>query len=148
MSNEGDSKTKVNETHLGYIQAVIDRMGQNSFHAKEWSVTVVSALIAFYLTKDAEKSRSVIAITAGIVTILFALIDAYYLHLERGYRYLYKVVAKLDKDTSVMPYSMSRPKKVKGFGHYMKAFISVSTGLFYLVILLGVIALYVFTYII
>lgn len=145
MNNEEENKKKVNETHLGYIQAVIDRMGQNSFHAKEWSVTVVSALIAFYLTKDAEESRFVIVITAGVVTILFGLIDAYYLHLERGYRQLYKVVAQLESDSSIKPYSMNRPNQTKGFCHYMKAFVSVSTGLFYLVILLGIIALYIFT---
>ena len=142
-----DNHNKVNETHLGYIQAVIDRMGQNSFHAKEWCVTVVSALIAFYLTKDADNSRPAIAITAGVVTILFCVVDAYYLHLERGYRDLYKVAAKLEEDSDFKPYSMSRLEKSKGFGHYMKAFISISTGLFYLVILIGIATLFVITYV-
>ena len=32
--SEKQSSVKINETHLGYIQAVINRMGQNSFQAK------------------------------------------------------------------------------------------------------------------
>ncbi len=141
----GDSKKKINETHLGFIQNVTDRMGQNSFHSKNWCVTVISAMVAFYLTQDAATMRPVIAVTACVVTILFSLIDAYYLHLERGYRYLYKVAAQLVEDSTVKDFSMSRPKRYKGFKKYIEALFSVSTGLFYLVILIGIIILYVMT---
>ncbi len=141
--DKNKEQIEINETHLGFIQNTIDRMGQNSFHAKEWCVTVISALVAFYLTQDAVPVRSVVAVLAGVVAVLFALVDAYYLHLERGYRYLYKVAAQLEKDDSVRPYSMSRPRKYKGFKPFMKALFSLSTGLFYLVILVGVICLYV-----
>lgn len=137
-----EKSNPVNETHLGYIQAVIDRMGQNSFHAKEWCVTVVSALIAVYLTND---TSIAVPITAEVVTNLFAFVDAYYLHLERGYRHLYKIAAQLETDPTVKPYSMSRPKKVKGFWRYMKALFSLSTGLFYLMIVIGIAAMYIFT---
>ena len=140
-----ETEKKVNETQLGFIQAIIDRMGQNSFHAKEWCVTVISALVAFYLTQVALSVRPIIVITAGVVAVLFAVVDAYYLHLERGYRYLYKVAAHLIKDDSVKPYSMSRPKQVKGFKNFMKALLSISTGLFYFVIVVGIVCLYIFT---
>ena len=86
--NSKDSS--VNETHLAFLQSIIDRMGQNSFHAKEWCVTVVSALVAFYLSQDSRSVRPVAAITASAVTALFAMVDAYYLYLERGYRFLYQ----------------------------------------------------------
>ena len=141
----GTEEKRINEKHLEFIQNVIDRMGQNSFHAKEWCITVISALIAFYLTQDAAVIRPVVTVTACVVTVLFALVDAYYLHLERGYRYLYKVAAGLETDNTVKPYSMSRPKKYKSFSHFMEALFSLSTGLFYLVILIGLICLYIFT---
>ena len=140
-----NEETKINETHLGFIQSVVDRMGQNSFHAKEWCVTVISALVAFYLTQDAENVRPVIVITAGVVAFLFAVVDAYYLHLERGYRYLYKVAAHILEDKNVRDYSMSRPKKMKGAWPFLKELFSISTGLFYLAIIGGIVCLYIFT---
>lgn len=135
---------KVNEAHLGFIQALIDRMGQNSFHAKEWCVTVVSALVAFYLTRDSKEVRPVVVIAAIVVSLLFCMVDAYYLHLERGYRYLYKVAANIEEDESVKPYSMSRPKKKKGFRNFLKCLFSLSTGLFYLAVIVGLVCLYIF----
>ncbi|MCR5722017.1 MAG: hypothetical protein K6G72_06720 [Lachnospiraceae bacterium] len=141
--NSKDSS--VNETHLAFLQSIIDRMGQNSFHAKEWCVTVVSALVAFYLSQDSRSVRPIAAITAGAVAVLFAVVDAYYLHLERGYRFLYKVVANLVEDETAQPYSMSRPKRMKGFKPLLKALFSISTGLFYLAVIVGIVCLYIFT---
>ncbi len=136
---------EINETYLGFIQNIIDRMGQNSFHAKEWCVTVISALMAFYITQDGVLARPLIAAIAAVVTILFAFIDAYYLHLERGYRYLYKVAVLIEEDDTIKPLSMSRPMKYRGAKPFFKALFSLSTGLFYLVILIGIFFLYLFT---
>ena len=140
-----ENEKKINTTHLGFIQSLVDRMGQNSFHAKEWCVTVITALVAFYLTQDKVTIRPVAVIMAGVVTILFAFVDAYYLHLERGYRYLYKVAAQIVEDDTVKPYSMSRPKKYKGLKPFLRALFSLSTGLFYFVIIAGIACLYFFT---
>lgn len=139
------SDKTINETHLSFLQSIIDRMGQNSFHAKEWCVTVISALVAFYLAQDSLAVRPIVVVTAGVVAFLFAVVDAYYLHLERGYRYLYKVVAHLIDGETVPPYSMGRPKKMKGFKPFLKALFSISTGLFYFAIIVGVVCLYIFT---
>lgn len=49
--SEKQSSVKINETHLGYIQAVINRMGQNSFQAKTWCITVISLNESFSGTK-------------------------------------------------------------------------------------------------
>jgi hypothetical protein len=67
------------------IQAVIDRMGRNSFLLKGWSVTLVAALIGL----AAGKSNGDFAIIAAAVAGVLGLLDAYYLAVERKYRDLY-----------------------------------------------------------
>jgi len=67
------------------IQAVIDRMGRNSFLLKGWSVTLVAALIGL----AADKSNGDFAIIAAAVAGVLRSLDAYYLAVERKYRKLY-----------------------------------------------------------
>lgn len=40
MNNQ---EQQVNDTLLGYIQNTITRIGQNSFQAKAWAITIISA---------------------------------------------------------------------------------------------------------
>jgi len=74
-----------NAAHLQMIQAVIERMGRNSFLLKGWSVTLVAALIGL----AADKSNGDFAIIAAAVSGVLGLLDAYYLAVERTYRDLY-----------------------------------------------------------
>jgi hypothetical protein len=68
------------------IQTVIERMGRNSFLLKSWTVGLVAALIGL----SAEKSNADFAIIAAGVSLVFGLLDAYYLAVERRYRALYE----------------------------------------------------------
>lgn len=83
--------------HLGFIQAIITRMGTNSFLLKGWSVTLVSALFAL-APKDADKSFMLIAYFPIFV---FWGLDAFFLHQEKLFRKLYEDVAigKIKSDT-------------------------------------------------
>ena len=81
----------INETHLGFIQNAIDRMSRCSFQSKAWCVTIISALVALYLNAN-NKGCIGIAIMASV---LFMLLDVYYLYLERGYIELYNIVAEI-----------------------------------------------------
>jgi hypothetical protein len=81
--------------HLEMIQAVIARMAQNSFVIKGWSITLVSALIAF----GGEKSDPRYAILAVAAALVFWGLDAYYLQLERRFRLLYDDAASRDMGT-------------------------------------------------
>ena len=139
---EHDTKRAPNETYLGYIQATISRMGQNAFQAKTWCITVVTALLVFFLEKSPECSKSItIYVLAGVV-ILFCLLDTYYLYLERGYRKLYKIAAGLEPAAeNLFDYDMQIPKIGRGIREYGKAFLSVSTGLFYGLIIVLLIVL-------
>lgn len=74
------------ETHLQMIQAAIARMSSQSTTIKGWSVTVSGALLGY----SATASTPVVAAIAAYVILAFAVLDAYYLALERQYRLLYR----------------------------------------------------------
>ncbi|HEY7951136.1 MAG TPA: hypothetical protein VID51_09950 [Solirubrobacterales bacterium] len=71
--------------HLQMIQAIIDRLGRNSFLLKGWTVTLVAALIGLATAK----SNADFALIAAAVSLVFGMLDAYYLAVERNYRALY-----------------------------------------------------------
>ena len=80
------------QTHLGIIQNVIQRMASNSSQCKTWSITIVSAILVIV----ADKSKPEYAWIAFFPTILFSLLDVYYLALEKGFRERYnKFIQKL-----------------------------------------------------
>jgi hypothetical protein len=82
---ERDSASVPDVEHLKMIQGVIGRLAGNSFLIKGWSVTIAAGLSAFART---EADRSLAWIGVGVVAV-FALLDAYYLAVERVYRQLY-----------------------------------------------------------
>lgn len=85
-----------NVKHLEMIQAIIERMGNNSFIIKGWSFTSIGALFAFWFSNT---SMWYILLLNFCVTILFWIHDAYYLSLERQFRRLYDEVRLSDTET-------------------------------------------------
>ena len=77
-----------NVEHLKLIETVTGRMASNSFLIKGWTVTLVAGLNAF---ASAKTDHRVAWIAVGVV-VVFAVLDAFYLALERAYRELYKRV--------------------------------------------------------
>jgi hypothetical protein len=78
-----------NVERLKLIQAIIDRMARNSFALKGWAVTLTGALLSL----TAARQDSTIALIAIYALLALAVLDAYYLALERAYRSLYKHAA-------------------------------------------------------
>ncbi|MFZ3509154.1 hypothetical protein [Vibrio harveyi] len=93
---ETNLKIEIKIAHLGFIQGVINRMGQNSFLLKGWSITLIAALFAL-AAKDANEQ---FALIAYIPTVVFWLLDAFFLHQEKLYRKLYEQVAEEIIDSS------------------------------------------------
>lgn len=87
--------------HLEFTQNVITRMNSNSFQIKGWAITVVSAFLALY----ASNKNEVYIFIAIIPTILFGLLDTYYLQLERKFRLIYHNI--IDPAINVTPFNMS-----------------------------------------
>ena len=135
------NRTVPDEKHLEFIQNNITRMGQNSFQAKTWGISIVSALLAFMLSQQDVQVKQSCIIISIIATVLFCLLDVYYLYLERGYRALYNVAAGLTSGQRIAKYDMRIPEKERGFVKYLGAIISFSTGLFYGAMLTGLIIL-------
>jgi hypothetical protein len=75
-----------NEAHLSLIQSVIARLSDRSTAVKSWCITVTGALLGF----GATTSRPLVAFIPIYVILAFAVLDAYYLAVERGYRRLYR----------------------------------------------------------
>jgi len=73
------------QAHLSITQSVIQRMAANSGSCKAWCITLVSAILVIV----ADKGKPNHALIAGIPTILFLVLDTYYLALERCFRESY-----------------------------------------------------------
>jgi uncharacterized membrane protein YdfJ with MMPL/SSD domain len=73
------------EVHLQMIQAVVSRLAAQSTTIKGWCVTLTAALLGY----GATAATPVIVGLAIYVIVAFAVLDAYYLVLERKYRELY-----------------------------------------------------------
>lgn len=76
--------------HLTFIQGIINRMGQNSFLLKGWSVTIIAALFAL----AAKDSNKLFVLVAYFPAFMFWFLDGYFLHQERLFRKLYEMVAE------------------------------------------------------
>lgn len=89
-------RSEYKRQHLDFIQGVINRMASNSFQIKGFTIAVVAILGSLY----AANREFFCIFSALIATIFFALMDAYYLQLERKYRRLYnKSIEEMDKDS-------------------------------------------------
>ena len=71
--------------HLANLQGIIGRMAGNSANCKAWCLTVATA--AAGLIKGLALDQQVGLVFAPI--LLFCLLDAYYLGMERAFRGLY-----------------------------------------------------------
>jgi len=81
------------EAHLAMIRRVINRLAQNSFLLKGWSVLLVSALLAV----AASSSEDWILPVAFLPAVVFWGLDGYYLRQERLFRRLYDRARAVDE---------------------------------------------------
>ena len=92
--------------HLEMIQSVIERMSNNSFLIKGWSITLASAI--FIVAIQAQDKAS--ALWTLFPAVIFWFLDGYYLWQERLLRSLYEYVRKLDEKK--IDFSMDTSKVV------------------------------------
>ena len=86
--------------HLEFIQQAINRMASNLFLLKGWTVTLIAAMFAL----AAKESRDFYFVLAYFPTLMFWLLDGYFLSQERRFRALYDHVRTLDE--SAIDFSM------------------------------------------
>ena len=80
--------------HLEFIQNVINRMANTSFLLKGWSITIIAGLFAF---SAAEGSTAVLWLGV-LLTLVFWILDSYFLWQERLFRSLYDHVRNLKEE--------------------------------------------------
>lgn len=126
--------------HLNMIQGIISRMGNNGFALKGWTVGIIIAIYTF----TGQNSNKAVIITL-IPLIVFWMLDAYYLMLEKKFRLLYDNVRT--KDEKEIDYSMSfndiniKDGKEKDFS-FIKIMFSKSIVPFYFVCIVTTLIIY------
>jgi hypothetical protein len=111
--------------HLEFINSTVNRMANNSFLIKAWSVTLVSAAFALS-TKD---SNVKYLLFAFVPTFFFWCLDAYFLWQERLFRDHYNHVRI--QEVSKIDFSM-RPEKISKSSTFFRSFFSKTLLLYYL----------------
>ena len=76
---------------IDLIQSCITRMATNSFYIKGWHIGLLTAIVAFFVSRE-KVDYSVLFCLTFIITIIFWLLDSCYLLLERKYRWKYQWV--------------------------------------------------------
>ena len=79
--------------HLEMIMTVIERMGNNSFLIKGWSITLVSAIFVVAI----QSKEKTFALWTLFPALIFWLLDAFYVRQERLLRTLYDYVRTINE---------------------------------------------------
>ena len=127
--------------HLEFIQNIITRMNTNSFQIKEWTIALISAILALYAS-----TKNNCFILLGIFpALIFWFLDAYYLMQERKFRGLYDDVAAIsEKPKEIKPFEMRPDLYKNGKYSYWSVLRSETIENLYLTLILILIALYVY----
>lgn len=99
---------QVLEKEIDLIQACINRMAQNSFAVKGWLISVVAVVLALLPEKVNYQILSVIVFAT---TLCFWYLDAYYLRMERLFRWKYEWVIKNRLENNEFFYDMNPTNK-------------------------------------
>ena len=122
--------------HLEMIQGVINRMAGNSFALKALSGTITAAVIAY---AGATKDPAPWFVAAGILpAVIFWVMDARYLRLERLFRKLYDGVRDGEDHG---PFDMNFMRYDKTVDGLIAVAFSWSVGWFYLTLTIVLIVL-------
>ena len=81
MTEPLDHNSSAVQTHLTIVQGVIVRMAENSRSCKMWCITLVAGIL-FLVARTEESQHALMALAP---TLLFYMLDAYYLALERSF---------------------------------------------------------------
>ena len=82
-------KKEVLLKEIDLIQSCINRMAQNSFLVKGWTISLIAVILALLPEKIDIKILCAIGLVA---TLCFWFLDAFYLKMERLYRWKYEWV--------------------------------------------------------
>jgi hypothetical protein len=125
--------------HLDYIQDIIKRMADNSFKLKQWSVTLVSGLVAL---SPAARDKAAIIGFAMIPIIVFWILDGYFLWQERLFRKVYDEVRQ--KEEEHIDFAMNPQRFINEKTTWVRTVFSKTIVVFYGSLLSVMIAVVIF----
>lgn len=99
-----DDKRQILEKEIDLIQACINRMAQKSFIIKGWLIALATVILALLPEKIDIKMLCAIVVA---ITICFWYLDAFFLRLERLYRWKYEWVIKKRIETDEYQYDLN-----------------------------------------
>ena len=118
---------EVNESRIRYLEAiqrVIDRLSNTSFILKGWAVSLVAGLMAL----AASGTNQGYVLIAYIPTVVFWLLDAYFLMMERQYRKLFEKNSDLEQKLEC--FTLKRDKAT--FAMFAEAAMSITMLMAYI----------------
>ncbi len=93
---------------IDLIQSCINRMAQNSFMVKGWTISLVAVILALL----PEKVNIIfLCILVIIITTCFWCLDAFFLKMERLYRWKYNWVIKNRMESNLFFYDLNPVNK-------------------------------------
>lgn len=128
-------ESPVVQSHISMLQGIINRMAGNSANCKNWTVTLVAAMLVLLVDKNMQIPNAWICL---IPIGLFYLLDCYYLGLERlcissQKSFLERICNNGDYIENL--YKVEELKdKCDQICNTIKAMMSVSTTPFYLIV--------------
>lgn len=96
--------------HLEFIQNIVSRMAGNLFFLRGWTITLIAALLALFIKGS---NSSYIIYFLIVLTLVFWILDGYFLSQERQFRDLYNHVRKLKEEEIDFSMDTSEYRKLK-----------------------------------
>lgn len=128
-------KTEIKMKHLELIQGVINRLANNSFLIKGWTITIFLAGLGFFLNQKQPLALPIIT----FVILIFWFLDTFYLKRERLYRRLYSDVAE---NGLVKPFDMDVSKYNTEISSTLLTMLSYPLYLLYLPLIVVTLLIY------
>lgn len=132
MADKDHHDESIRIAHLTMLQGVITRMGANSFTLKALAATFGSAAIA--VMAAIETISPFYPFAAMVPVLIFWLMDAQYLRLERAYRALYDHVRQGEE---IDPYSLNAIPFMTDISSVLRLALTWSVAWFYVAVFLS-----------
>ena len=114
--------------HLEMTQAVINRLGRNSFLLKSWSMTILIAAMVLIARENLQNQYFVLVLLLPVVG--FWILDGYFLWQERLFRQVYEEVRQQSETDFKMDIGKHRDKPKCS---WISAIFSVTLIIFYFI---------------
>lgn len=128
--------------HLEFIQSNIARMNQCSFQMKGWMLTVATALLALYassINTELGKGNNIFIFIAIVPTLIFWVLDSYYLQQERKFCGIYNDLISITKNTKIKEFEMPL-EKYDGYKYCLfRVMFSKTEWALYLLVIIGLV---------